>query len=189
MTALPPPMTADEFVLLPDEGKGYELIDGRLREQNMSKESSRFGGRVVRYLSVYSDDHGGWVYESDLGYRIFGTELRVRRSDASYVSFASMPVETYTDEGYCTTCPDLVAEVLSPYDLANEVDAKIDDWLGAGVKVVWILQPVNRTIRIIRNDGSTSMLREKDTLTEPTVLPGFSVPVADIFRIPKPPIP
>jgi Uma2 family endonuclease len=187
MTAMPPLLTPDDLLAMPEDGHKYELVDGRLKERNVSKESSRAGLKVGRFLDEYCDDHGGWAYGSDLGYRCFPDENRVRFADASYVSLGAMPVETYTDEGYCSTVPDLVAEVISPNDLAREVDAKIVEWLSVGVKVVWVLQPETNTIRIHRHDGSYGFLTEKETLAEPGLLPGFSVPLADIFRRQSPP--
>ena len=187
MTAMPPLLTPEDLLAMPDDGHSYELLDGHLKKLNVSKESSRFGGRIVTSLNNHCDVYGGWVYASDLGYRCFPNENRVRFADASYISFVTMPVVTYTDEGYCSTVPDLVAEVISPNDLAREVDAKIVEWLSVGVKVVWVLQPETNTIRVHRDDGTYEFLIEKDTLTEPGLLPGFTVPVADIFRRPTPP--
>ena len=84
---------------------------------------------------------------------------------------------------------DLVAEVLSPNDLARKVDAKVQEWLSVGAKVVWVLQPETKTIRIHRADRKNEILDEHDTLTEPSLLPGFEVPVTELFRVPKPPTP
>ena len=61
---------------------------------------------------------------------------------------------------------------------------KVDQWLNAGVNSVWVLQPENKTVKVIRADGSIQLLCEKDTLSEPVLLPGFSVSVARLFAQP-----
>jgi Uma2 family endonuclease len=94
-----------------------------------------------------------------------------------------MPVETYVDEGYCTVVPDLVAEVISPTDFFTDVAVKRDQWLSAGVRIVWVVEPETRTIYVHRPDG-VAFLRSTDTLTAEGVLPGFAVPIADLFRKP-----
>lgn len=173
---------------LPDGGKGFELVDGELKERQVSKESGRIGLRLGHFLIVFCDAHGGWVYGSDLGFRCFTDDpRRVRKADMAYVSFAKMPVEAYEDEGFCTTVPDLVAEVISPNDLAANLEEKREEWLAAGVKIVWIVDPATRTVRVHRADGGYAFLRETDTLTADDVLPGFACSVADLFRLPGTP--
>ncbi len=177
-------ITPDEFLEMGDDAKGFELIDGQLVERHVSMESSRVNLRVGRHLGDYADTHGGWVFESELGYRCFPAKPKqVRKADVSYISFARMPVETYEDEGFCTTCPEVAVEVLSPNDNAYEVDAKTDEWLGAGVREVWLANPEARVVRVHRADGTVTLFREADTLTSP-LLPGFAVPVVALFRRP-----
>ena len=186
MSIVEAPITPDELLLMPDEGQGYELVDGELRERIVSKESSRAAARIIHFLESFVDrGFPGWVYSEGNSYRCFTDDpTRVRRADVSYISIESMPVETYEDEGHCTTVPDLVAEVVSPNDLSVEVEAKRDQWLEAGVKIVWIVHPNTRTVHVHRADGGYSFLKAADTLTAEGVLPGFSVPVAKLFRKP-----
>lgn len=181
-------LTPDDLLRLPDDGKVYELIDGELKEKPVSKESSRIGVRFARFLDVFCDAHNaGWVYGPDSGFRCFPDDPgRVRKPDVAFVSVARMPVETYEDEGFCTTAPDLVVEVVSPNDLASEVEEKRDEWLAAGVRTVWIVHPETRTVHAHTSAGGYAFLREADTLTAPDLLPGFAVPVADLFRRPGP---
>lgn len=95
-----------------------------------------------------------------------------------------MPSETYVSEGYCTTVPDLDAEVVSPHDGADDVEEKRRDWLDAGVKLVRIINIPTRSIRCHRADGTVEYLRESDTLIAPGLLPNFACPVADHFKLP-----
>lgn len=170
---------------MPDEGRGYELIDGVLKARTVSKESSRVGVRLTRFLDEFIDRQNlGWVYGADMGFRCFTDPSRIRFADATFVSLGRMPVETYTDEGYCSTVPDLVVEVISPNDLAHEIEEKRDEWLVAGVRMVWIVSPETRSIYTHEPDGTCAFLRVADTLTAPNLLPDFAVPLADLFRKP-----
>jgi Uma2 family endonuclease len=82
-----------------------------------------------------------------------------------------------------------VAEVISPNDLAGNVEEKLAEWLSSGVKVVWIINPETQTVRVHGHDGGSAFLRSSDSLTAPDVLPGFSLPIAELFRVPGEPAP
>ena len=83
--------------------------------------------------------------------------------------------------------PDLAVEVISPNDLASEVNEKIDEYLSAGVSLVWVIDPDSKTVSVYRKDGSTARLRESDELSGEDVIPGFSCKVNDIFADVMPP--
>jgi len=83
--------------------------------------------------------------------------------------------------GYAELAPDLLAEILSPDDAPAEVLAKVADWLAAGTQLVWLVDPDRSEIRIYRQDGSLSVLRQNDSLEGESVLPGFACPVAHLF--------
>ena len=184
-----PALTPEELLLMPDEGQGIELVHGELRERNVRLRSSRIAGQIVFYIqSLARASDLGWVFGPGLGYRCFTDDLnRVRRADASFIALDRMPLAAYEDEGHTTTVPDLVAEVVSPNDLSHEVDEKRDEWLAAGVKIVWVVTPGVDTVEVYRQDGGHDFLRINDTLTAEGVLPGFSCPVADLFRRPGEP--
>lgn len=184
--ATPPALTPEDLFLMPDEGKGFELVHGELREVNVSRESSRVAGRICTRLDNYCEARdAGYVFPEGTSYRCFPDDPKgTRRADTSFISIERLPPETYEDQGHSTTVPDLVAEVVSPNDLSEEVEEKPDEWLEAGVKIVWVVSPATRTVRVHRADGSTSLLRAADLLTAEEVLPGFSCTVGELFRLP-----
>jgi Uma2 family endonuclease len=181
-------LTPADLLVLPDDGRVYELLNGEPVEKTASTESSRLGARATSALMIYADTTAsGWTFGPDTGFRCFSDTDdpdRVRKPDAAFVSLERMPVEDYVPDGYCTVVPDLVVEVISPNDLATNLEAKRDEWLNAGVRSVWIVDPDAKTVRIHRADGSVGFLRERDVLSDETVLPGFALPVADLFRKP-----
>ena len=182
-------VTADDLLRLWEQGEAFEVVgDGQGREFEVSKESSRVAGEVYYRLRAHADQHPAWVFPEGTSYRCFpDDEERTRRPDASVIALGRMPPATYEDEGHCTTVPDLVVEVISPNDKALEVAGKRDEWLDAKVRTVWLVEFETRTVQVFRADGTSALLRAADTLTAPDLLPGFAVPVADLFRLPGQP--
>lgn len=179
-------ITPDEFYRMGDAGKGYELVNGELKEMPVSKESSHIVGKIHQRISNHCDAHQpGWVFPEGTTYCCFpDNPSQVRKPDTSFIAIDRMTSEEYYEEGHCTTVPDLVVEVVSPTDNAVDLEDKIEDWLAAGVKLLWEVYPGNRTVRAHRPDGTATLLRESDALTAPDILPGFTCPIAELFRLP-----
>jgi Uma2 family endonuclease len=191
-TATPPAViTPDDLLRMPDEGAGYELVNGELKELNMSAQSWRVGGRLYNAVENFCSANGlGWVFPQETGFRCHPTDRgRVRKPDTAYIALPRMTQEQFERDGFIEVVPDLVAEVISPTDNARDLEEKLDEWLAIGVKVVWVVAPSTRTIRVHRADGGYAFLRAADTLTGDPVLPGFVCPVADLFRLPTDPAP
>ncbi len=74
-------------------------------------------------------------------------------------------------------------EVLSPNDIACKVEAKVRQWLRAGPKLVWVVNPEQRTLAIHRADGLGAILQETDELSGEEVMPGFHCRVAQFFQL------
>lgn len=197
VTTLPPPspprlITAEQFLRMPDEGKGYELVDGRREKIHVSNTSSRIAHILATLLENFCQArHPGWVYSEGNSYACFpGRPDTVRRPDVSYIALARMTPEQYAEPGFCPIVPDLVVEVLSPNDRAYRVQQKIVEWVDVGVPLIWVIYPELRMVQVYQNGTpSVNMLRETDTLVGDPVLPGFSCPVAELFRLPGQPVP
>ena len=173
--------TPEELNALPDE-KDFELVDGQLVERQMGAESSWVGGRIYRILAEYAESHGlGLVWPSDNGYQCFPDEPnKVRKPDVSFVRTGRLP-DDRLPEGYLRIPPDLAVEVISPNDLAVEVDQKVVEYRRAGVALVWVVNPRSRVVRIYRADGTSAWLNEDDELSGESVLPDFRCKVAAFF--------
>src|SRR5262249_53669864 len=107
----------------------------------------------------------------------------VRKPDVTFVRLDRMP-RVPGAEGYIDIAPDLAVEVVSPNDLAYELEAKVVEYLDAGVSLVWVIDSEARRVRVHRRDGSVSWLREKDELSGKDVIPGFRCPVSALFPEP-----
>jgi Uma2 family endonuclease len=178
-------VTPEELLAMPDGGH-YELIDGELRERNMSLLSSRVAVSLARRLDVHCDQHKlGWVVDAECGYACFPWKPgRIRRADVSFIAASRLPSPAERAEGYVTIPPDLAVEVVSPNDYVYELENKVEEYIRAGVKLVWIVNPITCIVEVLRADGSMSRLRVGDELSGEDVLPGFLCRVDDLF--PKP---
>lgn len=184
----PPQITPEQLLQLPDGGKGYELVNGQLKELNVSALSSFVAGKVYRALDTFvSEKNLGWVFPEGTSFQCFPTEpKKVRRADTAFIALHRMSQNQFVAEGHITVVPDLVVEVISPNDLAYEVDSKSEEWIAAGVRLLWVVSPQTRQVRVSGEDGRLRSYRESDTLSGDPVLPGFSCSVSDFFRFPIP---
>lgn len=163
-------------------GDCYELINGTLVKREMGSLSSWVGGKLLRLIGSFGEDHNlGWAFPADAGYQCFADDPdKVRKPDVSFVLRGRLPNEQ-VPEGWIRIPPDLAVEVLSPNDLATVIDVKVKEYLDAGVRIVWVVNPETRTVIVHRADGSVSKLLENGELSGEDVLPGFECRVAEIF--------
>ncbi len=179
-------ITPEELLHLPDAIE-FELVDGKLVERHMGSESAEICGRIFILIGIYLREHKlGHLITSEGSYQCFrGEPRKVRRPDASFIRNGRLKDER-VPKGHVPIPPDLAIEVLSPGDLAYEVDEKIAEYLGAGVPLVWVVFPLSRTVKIFRPRssplGPISDLNESDTISGEDVLPGFSASVAEFFH-------
>jgi Uma2 family endonuclease len=134
---------------------------------------------------------GGFATERKLGlvngaqgsYQIFADDpKKFRVPDVSFTHRERLP-ETGPAEGHGRIAPDLTVEVISPNDLAMDVSIKVMEFLGAGVRLVWVVTPFLRDVQVYRAGGRRSLLEASDTLDGEDVLPGFHCLVEELFKV------
>jgi Uma2 family endonuclease len=174
------PHTPEELLTMPD-GSRYDLIDGNLVERGMGAEAGLVGATIIQLLEYVHANNLGFVYTSDCGYQIFvGRPKRVRFPDCSFIARGRLP-DDRTPTGHIRIPPDLVVEVVSPNDPAYEVEEKIEEYLEAGVKLLWVVYPNTQRVWVVRLNGAVSRLGVDDELTGDDVIPGFTCRVAQLF--------
>jgi Uma2 family endonuclease len=175
-------VSPEELLAMP-EGKHYELVDGLPVEQTMSLLAGLVEARLTQILAAYCEGtRVGWVLSSACGYRCFSWKPRqVRRPDVSFIARERLPSESQWSEGYVTIPPDLAVEVTSPSDEVYDLEEKVEEYLRAGVQLIWVIHPEIRVIQVIRGDRSGSRLQVGDELSGEDVVPGFRCPVASVF--------
>jgi hypothetical protein len=171
----------EDLLAMPDGGH-YELVDGALKERNVGVLSSIVAANAIATLTVHCDQTGaGTVLASDCGYKCFPWKPgHVRKADVSFIRADRLTAEIVS-EGFCPIAPDLAVEVVSPGDLVWELDEKVQEYLRAGVKLVWVLHPAIRAAQIFRHDHTATWLWEGADLSGEDVLPGFLCRVGSLF--------
>ena len=176
-------ITPDDLLEMTD-GDFYELVDGQILERPMSAGSARVGSRFVIKLGTFADETGaGTVYDQTVGVRIWTHAPEMtRKADCLFILAGKEPPDSAS---FLFAAPDIVVEALSPNDLGEEVRDKVALWLQGGVPLVWVAWPKTREIHVYRRGGRPRILGPDDELTGEDILPGFSVPVANLFDAPR----
>ena len=174
--------TAEELLCLPTGGRRLELVKGKVYET--APAGGRHGHTTMKIsvpltLHVWSHDLGH-VFTAETGFILHRDPDTVRAPDVSFVSMTRLRLDNIPD-GYIDLAPDLVVEVVSPGDSRQEVREKVEEWLRAGVRLVWVIFPITRTATVYRSLEDVIHLTEADYLEGEAVAPGFSCRVGDLF--------
>jgi Uma2 family endonuclease len=175
-------MTAEELLKLPRGEFRYELVKGELI--TMSPSGSEHGVIVVNITLLLAQyvkaKNLGLVFGAETGFKIEENPDTVRAPDVAFISRENIP-ESGIPKAYWHGAPDLAVEVLSPGDAASKVEQKVREWLSAGAKLVWTINPKQRTVTVYRAPDDVSTLSERDELSGEIVVPGFRCRVSEIF--------
>jgi Uma2 family endonuclease len=176
-------MTIDEYFALGDEAKGFDFVDGRLEDNSMSKIANFVTGKLYLRLGVFVEARGlGNVMVAESAFRCFPYEPeKLRKPDIAFLSNATLRNVKFDDSYTFDVVPDLVVEVISPSDHYYRVAAKRADWLAAGVKLYWEVNPDLGTVEIYAPDDVRQIVRRNGTLHGEPVLPGFGLPLAELL--------
>ena len=179
-------MTTVELLALPDDGVERWLIHGELREKPMTKRNrwhSRIMVRVGKFLDNWLDEQPeprGEVLCGEAGVILERDPDTTAGIDVVYVS-AEVAARRSDDTTLIEGVPTLVVEILSPSDKQEEINEKLDAYLGAGVKVVWVIDPHDRTVLVYRPGSKTQLVNDDQELSGEPELPGFRVRAAQLF--------
>jgi Uma2 family endonuclease len=193
--SVPAPGTATANDLLDPHitrGRGVELVDGILVEKPMGFREDYIAILLVRALGRYLDVHNIGGIGGSQGLVRFMPNL-VRVPDVTFTRWDSAddPAEIEDpDTAFLDVVPDLVVEVLSESNTPREMQIKLGEYATAGVKLVWYVAPDAKTVTVYPKgrERGKKVLGAGDTLDGGKVLPGFALPVADVFA-PRAPAP
>lgn len=177
-------LTAQDLLRLSGDDVRRELVNGQVIEMPLhgfahGEVTGRLSRRLVEHVHRVG---GGRVAVGDVGFvlTVPGDPERVRGPDVAFISESRLS-EIGSLDGFVTGAPDLAVEVLSPSEASLNVQQKVRDYLDAGTELVWLVAPQAHTVTVYRADGSARLLRDRDALDGEHVLPGFSVPLAELF--------
>jgi len=174
-------MTAEELLRVNIPGKRTELVRGQLIVSEPpgiahGVIAMRVGERMTAFVR---DQALGGVVVSEAGFTLERAPDTVRAPDVGFIHRDRVPDPL--PRGYAEFAPDLAVEVLSPGDRPGEVLAKVGDWLRAGTRLVWVIDPIRRSARVYRADGTESFIDDDGSLDGEDVLPGFPLPLSAVL--------
>ncbi|MDQ3063234.1 MAG: Uma2 family endonuclease [Acidobacteriota bacterium] len=180
-------MTADEFFDSP-YSRGFELVRGKIVPKGGNFELNRPTGALHGVVTEeLASRLSYFVRENKLG-RVFAAETgfvlaegTVRGADVAFVGQEKI-AEFGISEKFFQAAPDLAVETISPGNSLDEIQDKIEEYLTAGTKLVWIVYPKQKMIQVHRQGNVINVLRENDTLDGEDVLPNFRVKLNEIFN-------
>lgn len=179
---LPAPLEAADLpYLAPLEGHA-ELVAGALvREPPPGAEHGWIAGRLLVHLGRHVLEHRlGRIYAAETGFVLARGPDTVRCPDAAFVAAHRLREARHAGP-YLVGAPDLAVEVASPRDSARELAAKAAEYLAAGGRAVWIVDPRLETVVVHAGTGAARVLGHGDLLDGAPVLPGLRLPVATLF--------
>lgn len=180
-------MTAEQLAELPDDGARHELISGELR--TMPPAGAQHGSVTFELglrIGLHVRSAGlGRCFAAETGFLIARDPDTVRAPDLAFVRNDRVS-ELESAAGFAEVVPDLVVEVVSPSDRATKVAEKALGWVDAGTRLVWVVDPQAGFVAIYRADGVVQLVRGPEAaLDGEDVLPGFSLPLGELFPSPE----
>ena len=175
------PLTAEALLRLPDDGQRHELIAGELRTMPPpGEEHGSIEALCTIALGQYVHAHRlGRVLSGEPGFLLASDPDTVRAPDVAFISRerAQAPLAT----GYRQGAPDLAVEIISPSDLYTEVAEKVATWLEHGTGMVIVINPRHRAVVVHRSATQVRHLTVDDTIDGEDVVPGWTLPVRELF--------
>jgi len=179
----PPPGTATERDVIDVEAREdrlCELVDGTLVEKAMGFWESVLAMLLVRILGRFVDDHDlGVISGPDGMIRLFPGMIRL--PDVAFISWERLAAVKGPRQAVTDAVPDLAIEVLSAGNTAGEMERKVRDYFAAGVRLVWLVDPHDRNVRVYRSPNEVGLLRVGDAVNGGDVLRGFSIELRELF--------
>ena len=166
---------------LPTGDVRYELDDGVLVVMPPPGDiHGDYQSRIVTLLNTEGQFKGHGKARGEVGIVLRRNPDRIVGADAAFILTKSLPVRR-SKEGYLETIPELIVEIRSKNDLASEMEAKVDEYLDAGVVTIWLLDSERKTVSIHSRNHSPRVLTATDTLTAEGLIPGLAIPVTTLF--------
>jgi Uma2 family endonuclease len=179
----PPPGTANVRDLLrfwKSEGRMCELVDGTLVAKPMAWDESNIAGWIQTAINNYLAEHPIGMTGGEQGMMKLMPGL-VRAPDVSFVSWTQIPDRGVRRRPIPAVYPDLAVEILSKGNTRREMARKRKEYFLAGTRLVWQVNPRRRTVDVYTAPDAFTTRTESDTLDGGDVLPGFALPVRDMF--------
>ena len=174
-------VTGEELLAMGDIGR-TELIDGRIVYMPpTSGGHGYFENGVGAFLDRFVRPRKlGWVLTGEVGIYIHRNPDTIRAADVAFVSRAQ--TDERPQRGFLNLAPELIVEIVSPGDLWQEFQQKIEDYFAIGVKWLWVVEPEQKVISVYHSPTVLKKFRMGDTLRGEGTLDGFELSLAELFE-------
>lgn len=177
-------MEQDVIQIALHEDRLCELVDGVLVEKTMGNYESCLAALLIHFLWAFVREHDlGYVLATDGMARLAPGLVRI--PDASFVAWDRLPNRRVPRDPISELAPDLAVEVLSKTNTKREMSRKLDDYFAAGVRLVWYVDPKTESVQCYTSPTTSTMVKAPEALDGGEVLPGFILPLNQLFEQPK----
>jgi Uma2 family endonuclease len=178
--------TLSEYEQLPEEdGTWIELVEGRLvREPRPNAEHSWIATELAGRIREHVRTNRLGITLGEAGFLLADEPPTVRGPDVAFIARANLPRGGFP-RPFWTVPPDLAVEIVSPSNTRAEVREKVLEYLAAGTRLVWVVEPRDRLVTTYSSRTDVRVQKGEDTLDGFDVLPGFRLRVADVFAPPE----
>jgi Uma2 family endonuclease len=161
----------------------YEIIDGmRVEREPMGAFETVLASWLCYLINSFAAGKKLGLAVSEVLFVLNATRNLNRRPDVAFVSYARWPTPVVAREPAWNVVPDLAVEIVSPTNLAEEIDRRITDYFQAQVRLVWVLYPNSGRVYVYQSPTHVSIQERTDTLDGGEVLPGFRLPIAQLYE-------
>lgn len=174
--------TAADLLALAGDENCYELIQGELMMMAPAgPKHGKYASRLDRAIGNHVETHDlGEAYTAEPGFQLEADPLTIRAPDVAFVQRSRIPEGE--PAGFWPLAPDLVVEIIFPSETARDIHEKVDDYLRAGTRLIWLVYPDNKTVMEYRAPEQARVLTVNENLEGGDVLPGFQYPLKQLFR-------
>jgi len=173
--------TDEEFMALPDDGGRYELVDEQVVDMgNSGMEHGNISAYLCGLIELYVRPKKlGVTCDSSTAFTLKSGNKR--SPDVSFVSKERLQGLRRLPKGFFQGAPDLAVEVISPSNTFEEIHTKLVEYFDNSCRVVWVINPDERSVVVYRQPQPDRLLKMTDSLDGEEVIPGFTLPVAELF--------
>ena len=176
--------TDEELLALPKDGNKYEVMKGILTMGPAGFKHEYIGVRLIFALENFLRLHKlGVVLGSSLGCWMENGDIL--SPDVSNIAKGRLKGQKHPMVGFFDGAPDLAVEVLSPSERDRVRYDKLVDYFANGSRLVWVINPKQKVVLVYHSPQTYDLLQEGDVISGETVVPGFTLPVAELFAEPS----
>ena len=176
-------LTSEDLWKIVANGSRYELYRGELVPMTpVGLEHGRIVIRFGRLLDQHVQKNLLGTVGTEVGFHLLENPDTTVAPDIAFIEQSRLP-RGEAAKKFVEFAPDLAVEVLSPWDTATDITRKIEIYLNAGVRLVWVVDPGTQRVTVYRSLQDVKVLTPDQELDGAGVLPGFRVKVSEIFAI------